>query len=80
MTPEEQKEFIDALEERVYVIVETFYGNTEPRIISPRYTQKEMVEQLKEKMDEYKYGFLPRSVYVAHYKNLDQPVGRQGFI
>lgn len=79
MSPKEQKEFIDALEDRVYVLV-TIYHNDEIYISSHRYTPKEMVDFLKEHYSWYHDIRMAKCVYVAHYKDTKQPVHKAGFI
>ncbi len=78
MNNEFQKEFIDVLMDRVYVVVIT----KRPQkicVITDRLTFEEITPKLRDKLLNSDITKDWMSLYVAHYKNLEIPIPSPNF-
>ena len=86
MISKEEKEFIDALEDRNYVVVingykPNFAGYATSyfrNVVTDRLTRAELLEIIPLKRKEFAEDITCQSMYVAHYKDLEQPIGFDG--
>lgn len=74
----EEKEFIDALEDRNYVIVTTYYDSKGTFVQSDRLTLAEITNIARAKRNEIFSNMWAQSIYVAHHERLKIPVPCKG--